>query len=56
LHTNVCARSRKNDGESTYIAGELFNGTDDELVAALKAGSLTFHEGHIGGSWPRIIR
>ena len=37
-------------------AGELFNGTDDELVAALKAGSLTFHEGHIGGAWPRIIR
>lgn len=36
--------------------GELFNGTDDELVAALKAGSLTFHEGHIGGAWPRIIR
>ena len=37
-------------------AGELFNGTDDELVAALKAGSLMFHEGHIGGAWPRILR
>ncbi len=37
-------------------AGELFRGTDDELVAALKANALTFHEGHIGGAWPRIIR
>ena len=37
-------------------AGELFRGTDDELVAALKANALTFHEGHIGGAWPRILR
>ena len=35
--------------------GELFNGTDEELVTALKAGTLSFHEGHIGGVWPRII-
>lgn len=35
--------------------GTLFNGTDAELVAALEAGTLRFHEGHIGGAWPRII-
>ena len=37
-------------------AGELFRGSDDDLVAALKANELTFHEGHIGGAWPRILR
>lgn len=35
--------------------GTLFNGTDGELVAALKAGSVEFHKGRIGGAWPRII-
>lgn len=36
--------------------GTLFNGTDEELVSALRAGTLEFHEGRIGGAWPRIIR
>jgi len=36
--------------------GTLFSGTNDELSEALKTGSLTFHEGTIGGAWPRIIR
>jgi len=39
----------------TNADGSLFNGTDEELVAALKAGELQFHAGRIGGAWPRII-
>jgi len=35
--------------------GTLFSGSDDDLVAALKNGSLIFHEGTIGGAWPTII-
>lgn len=35
--------------------GELFKGTDDELKTALEAGKIVFHEGEIGGAWPRII-
>ena len=35
--------------------GSLFNGTDEELKAALEAGTLEFHEGTLGGVWPRII-
>jgi len=35
--------------------GTLFNGTDGELRSALAAGSLEFHEGTLGGVWPRII-
>ena len=30
-------------------------GSDDELRAALEAGTITFHEGRIGGAWPRIV-
>lgn len=35
--------------------GTLFNGTDEEFSAALAAGEIVFHEGHIGGAWPRIL-
>ena len=35
--------------------GTLFRGTDDELRAALDAGRIVFHEGRIGGAWPRIV-
>ena len=35
--------------------GELFRGTDEEFLAALSAGEIIFHEGHLGGAWPRII-
>ena len=35
--------------------GKLFKGDDDALKAALAAGDLEFHEGTIGGAWPRII-
>ena len=35
--------------------GGLFKGSADELEAALAAGELEFHEGTIGGAWPRII-
>ena len=35
--------------------GKLFKGDDDALKAALAAGELEFHEGTIGGAWPRII-
>ena len=37
------------------IECNLFRGSDDELRAALDAGSITFHEGRIGGAWPRIV-
>ena len=35
--------------------GTLFQGTDDELRAAIEAGRIVFHEGRIGGAWPRIV-
>ena len=35
--------------------GKLFKGDDETLKAALAAGELEFHEGTIGGAWPRII-
>jgi len=35
--------------------GTLFNGSDEELKSALAQGVLTFHEGTLGGVWPRII-
>ena len=35
--------------------GGLFKGDDTALEAALSAGELEFHEGTIGGAWPRII-
>ena len=35
--------------------GDLFKGDDDALKAALAVGELEFHEGTIGGAWPRII-
>lgn len=35
--------------------GSLFRGTDAELREALDAGRIVFHEGRIGGAWPRIV-
>ena len=35
--------------------GTLFKGDAAALEAALDAGELEFHEGTIGGAWPRII-
>ena len=35
--------------------GTLFKGDDEALKSALAAGELEFHEGTIGGAWPRII-
>ena len=35
--------------------GNLFKGDDEALKAALAAGELEFHDGTIGGAWPRII-
>ena len=46
---------KANDILGYRITDIMFNGTDEELVAALKAGALTFHEGTIGGVWPRIV-
>ena len=37
------------------IDGKLFTGDDEALKSALAAGELEFHEGTIGGAWPRII-
>ncbi len=36
--------------------GTLFRGNDNELREALEADRIVFHEGTIGGAWPRIIR
>lgn len=36
-------------------SGALFRGSDEELRAALAADELVFHEGVIGGAWPRVI-
>ena len=38
------------------VDGTLFRGSDDELRKALDAGRIVFHEGTIGGAWPRIVR
>ena len=35
--------------------GELFKGDDSALKSALASGDIVFHEGAIGGAWPRII-
>ena len=37
------------DGGSTYVAGGL------ALNHLLAAGLVSFHEGRIGGAWPRIV-
>lgn len=34
--------------------GCLFRGSDDELVAALDAGEIIFHEGSYHGAWPTV--
>ena len=35
--------------------GTLFAGSNEDLSESLGAGSLIFHEGRVGGAWPRII-
>ena len=35
--------------------GMLFNGSDEQLVAAMEAGEVVFHEGRICGAWPQIV-
>ena len=45
----------KRIARSRIDGGDLFKGDADALVAALAAGELEFHEGTIGGAWPRII-
>lgn len=35
--------------------GTLFNGSDEILMASLKAGEILFHEGRICGAWPRVV-
>jgi len=37
------------------LDGTLFFGSDEDFVSALKDGTLAFHEGSNGGTWPRII-
>lgn len=36
-------------------SGELFRGDDAALKTALAADELVFHEGVIGGAWPRVL-
>ena len=35
--------------------GTLFRGSDAELREALGAGRVVFHEGCLGGAWPRVV-
>ena len=35
--------------------GRLFNGSDEQLSAAMAAGDVVFHEGRICGAWPQIV-
>ena len=35
--------------------GALFNGSDEQLSAALESGQVVFHEGRICGAWPQIV-
>lgn len=37
-----------------HADGHLFRGTAAELVVALRADALQFHEGRIRGAWPRV--
>ena len=37
------------------IDGELFRGDPENLRAALANDNVAYHEGSIGGSWPRLI-
>ncbi len=36
------------------LSGELFRGSPDELVGAMRRGSLLFHAGKIRGAMPRL--
>ena len=45
--------SRIKHGES-YIVRDLFRGSDEDLLAALVAGTIRFHEGRISGAWPTV--
>ena len=42
------------EGSDSYIVRDLFRGSDDDLLAALAAGTIRFHEGRIGGAWPTV--
>lgn len=35
---------------------DLFRGDPSALVSALASGAVVFHEGRIGGSWPRVVQ
>lgn len=35
--------------------GDLFRGSDEDLRVALAAGVVSFHEGRIGGAWPKVV-
>ena len=35
--------------------GTLFNGSDEQLAAAMEANEVVFHEGRICGAWPQIV-
>ena len=37
------------------IDGKLFKGDNAALKTALEAGELEFHEGTLGGAWPRVV-
>lgn len=48
---------REEAGKAVMNAdGTLFAGSNEELSAALTAGTLLFHAGRVGGAWPRIIK
>jgi hypothetical protein len=37
-------------------SGGLFRGTPQEVPEAIQPGELRYHEGRIGGEFPRILR
>ena len=38
----------------SVVDDDLFRGSDEDLLAALAAGTICFHEGRIGGAWPTV--
>ena len=67
----LLADNRRNNAESYVAGGlalnyklgtprvsrdiDVFHDSDEEFLAALSAGEIVFHEGHLGGAWPRIV-
>jgi hypothetical protein len=51
----VCGRLPPGSAGTCVVTkeGQLFRGTPEELDHTLAVGDMAFHEGRIGGAWPR---